>query len=264
MRSVPSLLALSLAAGPVATQISGAQHIAAGDSAHAALQPGRALVHYRAALAIDSTNYEALWKASRELVDIAKQIDSDEDSLKKRRDSLYIESRHLAEAAVRANPNGADGHFMVANALGRLSRTRGGKERVRFARIIYDEAVKAIELDSTHDGAYHVIGAWNAEIKRLSGIQRFFAKALFGAGFMDKANWADAQRYLEKAIALKPEHIFHRLELAEVYIDLEKYSAAREQLTAIADLPVGDVLDHEYKGDAVADLKDLEGLKDKS
>ena len=168
------------------------------------------------------------------------------------------------DAAVRANPNGADAHFMIANALGRLSLTRGGKERVRFARIIYDEAMKAVKLDSTHDGAYHVLGSWNAEIKRLSGIQRFFAKALFGAGFMDKANWPDAQRYLKQAVAWKPGNIFHRLELAEVYMDVGRSSAAREQLTAIAGLPLADVLDHEYKEDAVLDLKDIAGRKDKT
>jgi tetratricopeptide (TPR) repeat protein len=270
MRIAPSLLTLActlLAAprpSPAQARESVAQHVALGDTATAALDPEGALRHYRAALALDSTSYDALWKASRSLVDIAKQIPSEEDSLKKRRDSLYLEARALAEAAVRANPNGADGHFMVANALGRLSLTRGGKERVRFARIIYDEAMKAVELDTTHDGAYHVLGAWHAEIKRLSGIQRFFAKALFGAGFMDKANWADAQRFLEKAVALKPDNIFHRLELAEVFMDVGKFAAARAHLTAIAGLPIADVLDHEYQEDAVLDLKDIEGEKDKT
>src|SRR5439155_22327251 len=98
--------------------------------------------HYRAALALDPTSYEALWKASRSLVDIAKQIESEEDSLKQRRDTLYMQARALAEAAVRGNPNGADAHFIIANALGRLSPPRGGNERVPFARIIYDEATR--------------------------------------------------------------------------------------------------------------------------
>src|SRR2546429_1124283 len=32
-------------------------------------------------------------------------------------------------------------------------------------------------------------------VKRLSGFQKFFAKTLFGGGFLDKGNWDDAQRY---------------------------------------------------------------------
>src|SRR5438874_5006244 len=37
-----------------------------GDSAYTALAPQQALAHYRAALALDSLNYQALWKAGRE------------------------------------------------------------------------------------------------------------------------------------------------------------------------------------------------------
>jgi tetratricopeptide (TPR) repeat protein len=239
-----------------------AQHVALGDSAHAALRPAQALEHFRAALALDSTNYEALWKAGRELVDIAKQIEGTDEASRHRRDSLYSAARDYGEAAVRANPNGADGHFIIAQALGRLSRTRGGKERVRFAKIIYDEAMRAVQLDSTHDGAYHVLGAWHEEVMLLSGVQKMFAKLLFGGGFLDRGNWADAQRYLERAVALRPAHIFHRLELGEVYVDVGKYSKAREQFAAIDTLPVADVLDPEYKRQAKQLLADIRGLKD--
>src|SRR5947209_5586276 len=259
------LLLLSLA-GPARAQThpTVAEHLVLGDSAHAALAPAQALQHYRAALTADSTNYAALWKAGRELVDIAKQVEGKDDSSKHLRDSLYTTARAYGEAAVRVNPSGADGHFTVGQALGRLSRTKGGKERVRFAKIIYDEGMKAIELDSTHDGAYHLVGAWHAEVKRLSGFEKFFAKTLFGGGFLDKGNWDDAQRYLEKAVALKPQNIFHRLELAEVYVDLGKYSKAREQFTAIAPLPIADVLDHEYKQEAKQILDDIKGEKDET
>src|SRR5437870_3363334 len=241
-----------------------AEHIALGDSAHAALVPQQALGHYQAALAHDSTNYTALWKAGREAVDIAKQIEGKDDSSKQVRDSLYVVARAYGEAAVRVNPKGADGHFTIGQALGRLSRTRGGKERVRFAKIIYDEGMKALELDSTHDGANHLIGAWHAEVKRLSGFQKFFAKTLFGGGFLDKGNWEDAQRYLARAVALKPQNIFDRLELAEVYVDVGKYSKAREQLSALATLPIADVLDHTYQHNAAQLLEDIKGEKDET
>src|SRR6266566_1131570 len=216
MRSAGSLLiCLALPAVLAAqAQPTVAEHIALGDSAHAALAPQQALGHYRAALAHDSTNYAALWKAGREAVDIAKQIE--------------------------------------------------GKERVRFAKIIYDEGMKALECDSTHDGANHLIGAWHAEVKRLSGFEKFFAKALYGGGFLDKGNWEDAQKYLQKAVALKPQNSFHRLELGEVYVDVGKYSKAREQFTAIEGLPIADVLDHEYKQEAKQVLADIKGEKDES
>src|SRR5881398_599725 len=264
-RAAPLLLSLLVPARAGAqTHPTVAEHIVLDDSAHAALAPAQALQHYQAALAADSTNYAALWKAGRELVDIAKQVEGKDDSSKHLRDSLYTEARAYGEAAVRVNTNGADGHFTVGQALGRLSRTKGGKERVRFAKLIYDEGMKALELDSTHDGANHLLGAWHAEVKRLSGFQKFFAKALFGGGFLDKGNWEDAQRYLERAVALKPQNIFHRLELGEVYVDVGKYSKARDQLRAVATLPIADVLDPENKKEAKQILDDIKGEKDET
>lgn len=259
MRCAP-LVALLLAA-PLAAQTA-VEHIALGDSAHPFLHPDVALRHYREALALDSLSFEANWKAARALADIAKQLEG--DSTKDQRDSLYSVGRIYAERALRIDSVHAEGHYVVALVLGRLSRTRGGKERVRFARIIYDEATRAVQIDSTLDGAWHILGAWNAEVKRLSGFTRFFAKALFGAGFMDKANWDDAQRFLERAVAIRPQHVYHRLELAQVYVDVGKYSQAREQLTTIATLPVGDVMDPTYQRQAAKLLADIRDKKDES
>jgi len=238
-------------------------HIAVGDSA-GLMHPDVQLRHYQAALAGDSLSYEANWKAARAIADVAKQIQGNADSLKRRRDSLYSVGRGYAERAIRADSTRPDGHYALAMVLGRLSRTKGSKERVRYAKIIYDEASRAVAIDSNYDNAHHVLGAWNAEVKRLSGFQRFFAKALFGGGFMDKANWNDAVMHLQTAVRLAPDHIYHRLELAEVYVDLGKYSLARVQLQAIAALPPADVLDAQYKEDAAALFKDIEKEKDET
>ena len=248
------LLAVLVAQNPV-------NHIALGDSA-GLMHPDVALRHYQAALAIDSMSYQANWKAARAIADIAKQIQGNADSLKRRRDSLYSVGRGYAERAIRADSTKADGHYVLSMVLGRLSRTKGSKERVRYAKIIYDEATRAVRIDSNYDNAHHVLGAWNAEVKRLSGFQRFFAKTLFGGGFMDKANWNDAVMHLETAVRLAPDHIYHRLELAEVYVDLGTYSKARVQLQAIAALPVADVQDPQNKAEAAALLKEIQNEKD--
>jgi len=252
---LPILLAFScLAQSPV-------NHVAAGDSA-GPMHPDVALRHYQAALAVDSMSYEANWKAARAIADVAKQIQGNADSLKKRRDSLYAAGRVYAERAIRADSMGADGHYVLSMVLGRLSRTKSSKERVKYAKLIYEEADKAVTLNPNHDNAPHVFCDWNAEVTRLSGIQRFCAKTLFGGGFMGKANWNDAVSHLLRAVELNPQHIYHRLELAEVYVDLGQYSKAREQLLVIPTLPNQDVLDAEYKQDAAALLDEIKNEKD--
>lgn len=253
------MISIVLVLGLVAQ--SPADHIALGDSA-GLMHPDVALQHYQAALATDSMSYAANWKAARAIADVAKQIQGNADSLKHRRDSLYSVGRGYAERAIRADSMQAEGHYALALVLGRLSRTKGSKERVRYAKIIFDEATRAVTINPNHDNAHHVLGAWHAEVKRLSGIQRFFAKTLFGGGFMSKANWDDAVKHLERAIEINPQHIYHRLELAEVYTDLGRYSKAREQLQVIPTLPNVDVLDAQNKEDAAALLEDIKNEKD--
>jgi hypothetical protein len=277
MRPVVPLVALIVLSAPAAAQLSAVEHLALGDSARAALQSEQALRHYRAAVETieravaaqlqqvagvripDPRYYEAQWKAAREVADVAKQLLG--DSLKQRRDSLYSLGRTWAEGAIRADSTAANGHFALALVLGRLSRTRGGKERVRFAKIIHDEAQRAVQLDPRHDGAYHILGVWNAEVKRLSGITRFFAKTLFGAGFMDRASWDSAVVNMERAVALHPQHVYHRLELAGVYLDVDQPAQAIDQLQTIESLPVGDPMDPYYKRLAAAALADLRNNK---
>jgi hypothetical protein len=65
-------------------------------------------------------------------------------------------------------------------------------------------------------------------------------------------------------VPLKPEHIYPRLELAGVYIDVGKYSKAREQLITIGTLPIADVLDRKYQHEGAQLIEDIKGEKDET
>ena len=136
---------------------------------------------------------------------------------------------------------------------------RSGSDR---AAEIRSEALRAIQLNPRHDGAYHVLGRWNAEIMRLSGPTRFLAKNFLGADIFNQASWDGAVSNMEKAVELNPRRIYHRLDLAEVYVDRGRYSDARTQLQRVALLPVADPLDPTYKQQAAELLKKIENRKD--
>ncbi len=258
--STRSLIVVLLLLAALTTGITGqtfSEQIALGDSAHEALSPAVALEHYRAAHLANTQNYEAIWKFARSQLDVAKQLVG--DSHEEARDSLYGVAVAMAQGAVYIDSLDAEGHAILAAGIGRLSRTKSGKERVRYGKEIYDEAARAIELDPEHDGALHVIGAWHAEVKRLSGITRFFAKTLMGGGFMDKASRDSAVVHLTRAAEIRPEYLFHHLELAEVLIDLERYAEARQRLQMVLDLPVADVGDPVHKETATGLLEEIAG-----
>jgi tetratricopeptide (TPR) repeat protein len=225
-------------------------HVEFGTAAMQVHDLPTALAHYQAALALDSTDYEANWRASIALLDQGELIP---DSVRSpRRDSLYEEAERLAHRAVAADSMGPDGHFALAAAVGRASLTMGKKERIRRARIIRDEALRTIALNPHHDGAYHILGRWNAEIMRLSGLSRFFAKSLLGAGIFGEASWEVAISNMEQAVALDPGRLYHHLELAEIYVDRKRYPEARAQIQEIEALPDREMMDSVYRREAQA------------
>ncbi len=226
------------------------EHVALGMAAMQVHDLPTALAHYEAALALDSLASEPNWRAALLLLDQGEQIP---DSVKSpERDSLYARAERHARHAVAADSLGADGHFALAAAVGRASLTMGKQERIRRARVIRDEAQRALALDPRHDGAYHILGRWNAEIMRLSGLSRFFAKRILGAGIFGDASWEGAVSNMERAVALDPGRLYHRLELAEIYADRKRYDDTRSQLGELAALPDREIMDSVYRERAVA------------
>jgi regulator of microtubule dynamics protein 3 len=246
--SIAALILLA-PAGRAAGQ-SVADHVDLGVVAISAHDLRTGLAHFDAALALDSTDYDANWRAAFALLDQGEQIP---DSVKSpERDSLVARAEVLARRALAADSTRPEGHFAVAATVGRASLGMGKKERIRRARIIRAEALRTIEIDPAHDGAYHVLGRWNAEIMRLSGLSRFFAKSFLGAGIFSQASWEEAIRNLQKAVELDPGRIYHRLELARVYADRKRYQEARDQLGWIGSLPDREPLDPLYRERAAA------------
>jgi tetratricopeptide (TPR) repeat protein len=228
-----------------------------GIAAFNARDPVAALRFFEEALAADSTSYEANWRAALTLITLGAQTP---DSVKSPgRDSLYAQAARYARRAVQADSNGADGQFVLANALGRTALTKSKDERIRLASEIRNAALRAIEINPRHDGAYHVLGRWNEEIMRLSGLSRFFARNLMGAHVFGQASWENAIANMQRAVELDPRRIVHRLDLARIYVERKRWSDARAQLDTLEALPERDFLDPQYKETGAVMLQRIAG-----
>ncbi len=198
----------------------------------------------------DPASYEANWRLATVLTDIGKQIPADEKS--PARDSLYADAVTYARRAVAAKAEGPEGHFALAVALGRTALTLGPRKQIRLAAEIRNEALQTIRLEPRHDGAYHVLGRWNAEIMRLPAVQKFLAKTILGATIFDQASWEAAERYMRLSVQYNPRRITHRLDLALVQMDRSEWAAARAQIDTLLTLPLGDPGDPANKRQAQA------------
>lgn len=201
-----------------------------------------AFSRYEAALSSTPSNYELLWRAARELADLGEAAPN-----AAQRKEYNSRAEAYARRAVAANASGADGHFMLAVALGRTALTLGSRERVKYATEIHDEATAAVRLEPQHAGALHVLGVWNAEIMRLNSLSRFAARRFLGATAFERASWAEARRYMEAAVSADPGRITHRLDLATIYADSGDRQKARSTCDAVLRMPAMEFNDARYK-----------------
>jgi tetratricopeptide (TPR) repeat protein len=246
------LLAASLLTTRVLVAQTAREHVVIGDSLHTAMNPAAALQHYEEAIKVDPKDYDALIKASRDAVDLGEFADT-----KDKRTAFYRTGELYARRAVEVNPQGADGHFYLARALGRTAQSLGPRDRVKYATDVRAHAMDALKIDPKHPGALHVMGMWNAEVMRLSGPTRWFAKNLLGGQVFGSANWENAVRYMEQAVAVEPNRISHRIDLAKIYLDTNNKARAREEFETIGRTESTDYNDRFYKQDAESQLKKL-------
>jgi tetratricopeptide (TPR) repeat protein len=247
MRILVLLVALSIASASVAAQAN--DHLVRGDEAYAALRPVDALAHYEAAVAEDSTGYDALWKASRSLADLAEY-----EPDKGRRADMYRRAEQFAQLAVAVKPDDAEAHFHLARALGRVALSHGPRDRVKYGKAVREQALEALRLDADHPGALHVMGMWHAEVRRLPGIARFFAKSFLGGKIFGSARWDEAVRFLSRAVEVDPERLAHHLDLARIYRDTDQPEQARLHYQHVIDGAATDYNDGHYKDEAAAEL----------
>jgi tetratricopeptide (TPR) repeat protein len=227
--------------------------VARGDSAYALFNADEALTHYESALAVDSLNADALGKASRTAIDLGEAMTD-----AARQKEIFRKGERYARSAVRADSGNAENWFHLARALGRTALSVGVRDRVRYAVEIRRCAQNALAINADHPGALHVLGMWNAEVKRLSGVELFFARRFLGGNVLGQANWKDAVTYMERAVAVDPDRIAHKLDLAGVYADTKEKDKARATYESVISATRRvDYNDPHYKKQAEERLKRL-------
>ena len=127
MRIAGLLAFLILLAPDAAAAQSEAADMARGNEARLALDTPAALAAYSAAIATDSMNGTAYWKAALTLIDMGKLTPDSVPSPS--RDSLYDRAAVLARRGVVLEPKSADAYFILATAIGRAALTKRSGNR---------------------------------------------------------------------------------------------------------------------------------------
>ena len=245
----------ALAVVLAATQLTSRDSLLGEGVRLSAMEPEKALERFEVLLRADSLDVEANWRAAIARSDMALPLR--EKSSRLRRDSLLGQAQTEARRAVRLAPDNVSALFALGMVLGNTALTRGIRDKVRMSNEIRSLALRAVAADSGHDGAQHLLGRWHYEVMRLSGVERFIAKSFLGGEEFGKASWREAQRRLERAVALAPDRIYHRLVLARILVARKEKAAAAAELRRIGELSDKVAADSTYRREAGEMLQKL-------
>lgn len=171
-----------------------------------------AVAALRQAQVADYGNYEAAWKLARAAYYVGDRTDDDDES-----DDMFRQGIEAGQAAVKLQPDKADGHFWLgANYGGNAANsTLASLSSVQDIRREMEAVVK-IDEGYQSGSAYLGLGRLYLQAPRVLG------------GDANKAI-----EYLEKGLQFGPNNSLMRFHLAEAYYAAERMADARKQLEAL-------------------------------
>lgn len=193
---------------------------------------------------------EVLWRLVYTWVDLGQKADGTSQ-----RAQYYANALDAAEAGLAADSSSARAHLAVAVAEGRAALDAGTRERIERSRAVKRHADRAIALDSTLDGAYHTRGRWHREVEDIGFFQRAIVKTVYGG--LPESSIEQAVQDFQTAIRLHDE-VFHRLELAKTYLQMDRPDEARRELRTALNMSDSDPFAPRYKEEAQELLDDLD------
>jgi tetratricopeptide (TPR) repeat protein len=215
------------------------------DSVYFAGDAGGALALLETRLASAPDDYESSWKATRAAVSAGLLAKTGDEQR-----SYYRRGVEHGTNATRLRPDGVDGLYWLAACEGRLSFLLAPGGAARAGQDVYDLSSRVLALDSLHAGANDALGKLYARLMELSAVQRFVARAFLRKETIRQASWANAERYLARAIELDPMWMTPHVDLGEVYLYQGRFDAAATELQRGLDLPVRHPGERDYRDHA--------------
>ena len=207
-----------------------------------------ALDKFKEVLKINPAQVHALAKCS----ELCSRIGTRE-ALPKNRDAWFDAAIAFAAKALRAAPLNDEANVSMAMVLGKSSLTKGGKEKLKNARLIKQHLETALKTNPNNYLAWHILGRWNYEISNVSAMERAGARLFFGG--VPQGSVKNAIMYLEKARSLSPYFILNYLSLANAYHKDGQTSKAITLLRAIQPYPINTEDDLANKAEALRMIK---------
>jgi tetratricopeptide (TPR) repeat protein len=189
-------------------------------AAETALDSARALELYLQADQAAPGNALILQKIARQYSDLVLDQPTNEEKKRYAQTALDYSLR-----AVALNPRDPVNVLSLAVCHGKLAVYSDTKTKIKYSRLVKEEAERALDVDPNYAWAHHVLGRWHYEVASLGLTSRWLVRLIYGG--LPAASHEQAISYLRRAVALEPEELNHHLELGFAYAAAGNPSEAR-------------------------------------
>lgn len=175
-------------------------------AAEAKLDSRRALDLYLAADKAKPNDPAIIQKIARQYSDLIVDLTNDDDRRRHAQTALDYSLR-----AVELDPKNAENVLSLAVCHGKLGVYSDTRTKIKYSRLVKEEAERALALKPDYAWAHHVLGRWNYEVATLGAATRLVVRLIYGG--LPDASTAEAVKQLSLAIELEPGELAHQLEL---------------------------------------------------
>lgn len=204
--------------------------LAAARSAENELNSRQALELYLAADRARPDSAAILQKIARQYSDLVVELTTDDERRLHAQAALDYSRR-----AVALEPGNAENVLSLAISYGKLAAYSDLATRIKYSRLVKQEAERALALDPRYAWAHHVVGRWHHEVVALGSTARAFVRVFYGG--LPSASTAAAVAALQRAVELEPDELAHHLELGFALAADGQNHRAREQFKKGLALP---------------------------
>ena len=214
------------------------------------LKEKEALECYLPANRLEPDNVDLLVRIARQYRHLMSDTTSKMEKLRLGNISLQYAQRAAALA-----PNDSEAQLSPAISYGKMLPYMTSKDQVAASPLIKAAVDRTLQLDPRNDTAWHILGRWNRVLANVNVVKRLLAKAVYGD--LPVTTNQEAEKCLQKAIAINPTRLIHYIELGRIYAEMGRKEEARANILKGLSMPNKEKDDPEMKEIGRETLKKL-------
>ena len=224
-----------------------------GDESYSKFNNVEAISYYEKALNITPNNFEVLLR----LVKTYNAAGEEYYEYRNRTEAEYYINKALefADKFRIKFPDSAEVYSYFAMSNGNIALFKGGKEKIKYAKLVEQNAKKSISINPNAYLPYIILGIYYREIAGLSWIERAFANTFLGG--IPSGSYKDSESMFKKALSFDPNMIVANYQLAKTYRQMDKESEEKALLQKVLKLPIRDFRDKFAKEKATKRLNGI-------